>query len=551
MEKELKITNAGIGKWNISQLYKNEKMALKVFKCIRENDFPRLKQLRDSGKQVVFSQCGDVLFQLRKIYLYFQLSYLLDIQSKKYLDILEEVQCLYGDILQLFHSNEDSTIAETDAEVMEQLILKIDSTEQSLSDRYYRILYESGLSVCVNEQGREIDINQPSYYSLLMHEERDTRLVIYNTFNEKLLKKYKSEMAYILSMHLENQHITSRINNSFRDIGNAVDLSKEALKIYTSISRNINEYIKCFQSYLKINADLMEVDYLYPFDLYYELIPNYIKFDYSTGIEMVKKACSRLGKEYVEVIYRAIQEQWIDAFESKSKNKGAFCYHVEGIHPYVLVNYNETIEELLVLAHELGHAVNFYLMDTANEEESEFINPLVHEIPAILNELLVLRELCNSFTKYREIFIFKMLERNLKGLITTMMEIEFISIISNKESFVLDQDKLDSIWEELWVKYYGNKVVRGEYVKHEWLNINWFQLNEDRVSYLLGYIASFNIYESESKLMRVHYMDFLKMGRSSDISNLLKRINIDLESGNYIHQNIGVIEKYISEFNKQ
>ena len=352
-------------------------------------------------------------------------------------------------------------------------------------------------------------------------------------------------------MHIENQHITSRINNSFRDIGNAVDLSKEALKIYTSISKNINEYAKCFQSYLKINADLMGLDYLYPFDLYYELIPNYIKFDYSTGIEMVKKACSRLGKEYKEVIYRAIEEQWIDAFESKGKNKGAFCYHVEGIHPYVLVNYNETIEELLVLAHELGHAINFYFMDTTNEEGNTSVHPLVYEIPAILNELLVLRELCNDLTKHRELFIFKMLERNLKGLITTMMEIEFITIISNMESFVLDQDKIDSIWEELWVKYYGSKVVRGEYVKYEWVNINWFQSNEDRVSYLLGYIASFNIYESDSKLMRTHYMDFLKRGKSSDVSNLLKKINIDLESGDYIQQNIEVIEKYISEFNKQ
>ena len=116
------MTSAGVGKWNVSQLYKNEKMALKDVKCIRENEFPRLKQLCDSGKQVVFCECSDVLFQLKKIYLYFQLSYLLDIQSKKYLDILEEVQCLYGEMLQLFDSNKDSTIAEIDAEGMEQLI---------------------------------------------------------------------------------------------------------------------------------------------------------------------------------------------------------------------------------------------------------------------------------------------------------------------------------------------------------------------------------------------------------------------------------------------
>ena len=69
------MTSAGVGRWNISELYKNEKMALKVFKCIRENEFPRLKQLRDSGKQVVFRQCSDVLFQLKKIYLYFQFLY--------------------------------------------------------------------------------------------------------------------------------------------------------------------------------------------------------------------------------------------------------------------------------------------------------------------------------------------------------------------------------------------------------------------------------------------------------------------------------------------
>ena len=81
----------------------------------------------------------------------------------------------------------------------------------------------------------------------------------------------------------------------------------------------------------------------------------------------------------------------------------------------MLVNYNETIEELLVLAHELGHAINFYFMYTANEEGNTSVYPLVYEIPAILNGLFVLGELYNDLTKYRELFIFKTLERNLKS----------------------------------------------------------------------------------------------------------------------------------------
>ena len=135
------------------------------------------------------------------------------------------------------------------------------------------------------------------------------------------------------------------------------------------------------------------------FDLYTPIVEDVdFKVTFEEAKELVKEALKPLGEDYQRLLDKAYSEKWIDVYENKGKTTGAFSCGVYGVHPYVLLNYADTLDDAYTLAHELGHAMHSYLSSTTQDYVNHRYKILVAEVASTVNEVLLTKHLLSIET---------------------------------------------------------------------------------------------------------------------------------------------------------
>ena len=326
-------------------------------------------------------------------------------------------------------------------------------------------------------------------------------------------------------------------------------------KVYNKLIETVNDNMESLHKYVSLRKKVLNLDKVHYYDMFtpmVEAVDDNLTYDKAQGI--IYAALSPLGKEYGDVIYKAFNEEWIDAFANDNKVSGAYCLSIYGNHPYILLNYNNSLGSVSTLAHELGHAVYEYM---SSKNQSYFnSNPSIftHEVASTTNEALLYEMLIKNSEndQQKAYYITQYLDLIKDTLYIQTMYAEFEKtiheLVENNKS--INALVLDDIWGQLLTKYYGKDYELDQLAKVGWSRIPHFYNSFYVYKYATGCSAGVSFAQDILKNGSDNYINFLKKGGSDYPINVLKDAGVNLTSTKPIEDTINKFDSLVKELEK-
>lgn len=404
-----------------------------------------------------------------------------------------------------------------------------------------------------DKEGNKYPLSNGSYISYLMSEDRVLRK---NAF-ESLYNGYSS-FKNTLASSLDAQVKSLLFYSKARNFESSLDASLFATEVPTSVYYNlietVNNNLEYMYKYIRLRKKLLGYDELHMYDLYTPIAKGVDKkVPYDEAKNTVLEALSILGDEYVSLLKEGFQNRWIDVYENVGKRSGAYSAGARP-HPYVLLNYKDTLDDQFTLAHEMGHALHSYHSKQAQPEVYASYVIFVAEVASTCNEVLLMKYLLSKTAdkKERLYLINHFLEQFRTTLYRQTMFAEFELLINKlaENNTALTADLLNEKYYELVKKYHGNDIVIDKDIEIEWARIPHFYMNFYVFQYATGFSAAVAIADrilSEGKTAVEDYIKFLSSGGSNDPISLLKIAGVDMSDPKPVEKALQLFNSLIDE----
>lgn len=404
------------------------------------------------------------------------------------------------------------------------------------------------------------DGNKPlTHGTFIPHMQSSDRDVRKDAF-EKLYQTYKSfenTSAAILDAQVKTLKFFANARKFNSNIEAALAPNEVPVKVYESLVEAVNDGLGAMHRYIALRKKLLKTDELHMYDLY---VPIVSAADDEVSFEAAKAECLcalvPLGEDYLRVIKEGFDHRWIDVYENEGKRSGAYSSGARP-HPYVLMNYNNTLDSMFTLIHEMGHSLHSYLSEKNQPTVYSDYVIFVAEVASTCNEVLLMKYLLSKTedTTRRAYLINYFLEQFRTTLYRQTMFAEFELEINRmaEQGVTLTAEALNDIYRELNRRYYGDDITVDEGIASEWARIPHFYYNFYVYQYATGFSAAValaqRIFDGEPGAAQA-YIEFLSGGCSEDPISLLRHAGVDMESPDVVRSAIGLFDSLIGEFEK-
>lgn len=579
-------------KWDLTKIYKDEKEWQKDFDDVKEKIL-KVLEYKDSflsnGKKLYeyLKYDEEVSRKLEKIYYYAHLNYDADTLDEKYKVMTNKVSDLFTkynelssfvvpEILKL--DEEKLNTFYKDEEKLEDYRFSIENIyrfkNHTLDEEKEKML--SNLSKCLSnpeetyealtdsdfeydyitdEKGNKVKFNESNYSLFIKSKDRSVRKKAFEMLHNKY-KKYIRTITSTYKGEVENNVVLAKIRNYDSAISASLYSDNVPVDIYNNLIKVVNDNMNVLYNYYDLKKEILSLDHLHMYDTYVEII-NKIdkKYSFDEAKEIVIDALSILGDKYVKNLKKAFDEKWIDIYHSKGKRSGAYSSGNFDVNPYVLLNFEGTLNDVSTLAHELGHSMHTYLSCKNNPYQYSSYEIFVAEVASTVNELLLANYMLkNSKNKDEKLAIINHILDLYKATLyrqTMFAEFEKETHKLREKGEVLTSDLLSNTYYNLVKKYFGPNVLCDDLIRYEWARIPHFYYNFYVYKYATGisaasYIVDGILNNKEGALE--NYINFLKTGGSMYPLDELKIAGVNLNSKSVVLSAIKTFEKYLKEF---
>lgn len=579
-------------KWDLTKIYKDEKEWQKDFDDVKE-EILKVTSYKDSflsnGKKLYeyLKYDEEVSRKLEKIYYYAHLNYDADTLDEKYKVMKNKVSDLFTkynelssfvvpEILKL--DEEKLNTFYKDEEKLEDYRFNIENIyrfkNHTLDEEKEKML--SNLSKCLSnpeetyealtdsdfeydyitdEKGNKVKFNESNYSLFIKSKDRGIRKKAFEMLHNKY-KKYIRTITSTYKGEVENNVVLAKIRNYDSAISASLFSDNVSIDIYDNLIKVINDNMDVLYDYYDLKKEILSLDRLHMYDTYVEIIDKVDKkYSFDEAKEIVIDALSVLGDKYIKNLNKAFDEKWIDIYHSKGKRSGAYSSGNFDVNPYVLLNFEGTLNDVSTLAHELGHSMHTYLSCKNNPYQYSSYEIFVAEVASTVNELLLANYMLkNSKNKDEKLAIINHILDLYKATLyrqTMFAEFERETHKLREKGEVLTSDLLSNMYYDLVKKYFGPNVLCDDLIRYEWARIPHFYYNFYVYKYATGisaasYIVDGILNNKEGALD--NYINFLKTGGSMYPLDELKIAGVDLNSKSVILSAIKTFEKYLKEF---
>ena len=422
-------------------------------------------------------------------------------------------------------------------EAEERLVALAGETLVSFSDIFSMIDNADLPLPEIELDGKNVKLTHGTYGVILHSSDREKRKEAY----EKYYGAYESLLNTITATYYGNVKKDVFLTRAYH-YNSCLERALSSEDVNEVVYRNLLTAVKgsfpAMHRYIADRKKILGYDKLYFYDVYAPLVSDVeVRMEYDDAYDYVIKGLAPLGKEYQALLKRGHDERWIDVEETEGKRSGAYSTGCFGVHPYVLLNYKPTINEIFTVAHEMGHSLHTYFSSHNQPYAKSDYKIFVAEVASTVNEVLLLKFMLGdtddiNLRKYLLNYYLDTIRATLHRQ-TMFAEFEYEAHDMAEKGEPLTKELLCEIYGRIGKDYYGESIEHDFHISCEWARIPHFYRAFYVYKYSTGIITAMNIAHrilTEGEPAVKDYFKFLSSGSSSDPVSLLRLAGVDLES---------------------
>lgn len=408
----------------------------------------------------------------------------------------------------------------------------------------------------VDKDGNEHELSQGNFIELLKSSDRILRESAYKslyTAYDAFKNTLSQTLAGVVNTHVFSSSIRGYESSRHQALAN----NHIPESVYDNLVETVNNNLHLLHRYTEIRKKFLGLDQLKMYDLYVSLVDD-VDFDmtYENAKEWLVNALHPLGEEYVDIIKEGLNNRWVDVYQNKGKRTGAYSSGTFGTNPYILMNWQDNVNNLFTLAHEFGHSVHSYYSRKNQPANMSGYSIFVAEVASTFNEALLADFMFKNLTDDKQkLYLLNEQLEGFRGTVfrqTMFAEFEHKIHTLKESGEPLTAGKLNEVYGDLNKKYFGEAVDYDDYISVEWARIPHFYMNYYVYQYSTGYSAaaslSKQVLEGDQETAERYINEFLKKGSSNYPIEILKNAGVDMTTAEPIENALAVFEAQLDQF---
>ena len=524
--------------------------------------------------------------RLEKLYVYAHMKNDQDTRVAKYQEYYAKAMALYSQLDQVFSFYEPEFMAITEEQYQNFLAEEpklqpykhffdklLQNKDHVLSQREEELLAGAGeifgaasetfaildnadivFPFVKDEDGNEVQLSHGVYMRLVESKNRDVRRgayeALYSTYEQ-----YQHTYAKTLQTNVKVQNYRAKVRNykSAREAALAANFVPES--VYDNLVSAVRKHLPLLHRYLNLRSKILGIPDLKMYDVYTPLSSVEYSFTYEEALKKAEEALAVLGEDYLSRVKRAFSERWIDVYENQGKRSGAYSGGSYDTNAFMLLNWQDNLDNLFTLVHETGHSMHSsYTRETQPYVYGDY-SIFLAEIASTTNENILteklLQEVQDDATRFAILNNFLDGFRGTVFRQTQFAEFEHAIHQADQNGEVLTSEFLNNLYADLNQEYYGLSKEDNPQIQYEWARIPHFYYNYYVYQYSTGFAAASALAEKivhGSQEDRDRYIDYLKAGKSDYPLNIMRKAGVDMEKEDYLNDAFAVFERRLDEF---
>ena len=528
----------------------------------------------------------DLSRRLEKLYVYAHMKNDQDTRVAKYQEYYAKAMTLYSQLDQVFSFYEPEFMAITEEQYQNFLAEEpklqpykhffdklLQNKDHVLSQREEELLAGAGeifgaasetfaildnadivFPFVKDEDGNEVQLSHGVYMRLVESKNREVRRgayeALYSTYEQ-----YQHTYAKTLQTNVKVQNYRAKVRNykSAREAALAANFVPES--VYDNLVSAVRKHLPLLHRYLSLRSKILGIPDLKMYDVYTPLSSVEYSFTYEEALKKAEEALAVLGEDYLSRVKRAFSERWIDVYENQGKRSGAYSGGSYDTNAFMLLNWQDNLDNLFTLVHETGHSMHSsYTRETQPYVYGDY-SIFLAEIASTTNENILteklLQEVQDDATRFAILNNFLDGFRGTVFRQTQFAEFEHAIHQADQNGEVLTSEFLNNLYADLNQEYYGLSKEDNPQIQYEWARIPHFYYNYYVYQYSTGFAAASALAEKivhGSQDDRNRYIDYLKAGKSDYPLNIMRKAGVDMEKEDYLNDAFAVFERRLDEF---
>ena len=528
----------------------------------------------------------DLSRRLEKLYVYAHMKNDQDTRVAKYQEYYAKAMTLYSQLDQVFSFYEPEFMAITEDQYQNFLTEEpklqpykhffdklLQNKDHVLSQREEELLAGAGeifgaasetfaildnadivFPFVKDEDGNEVQLSHGVYMRLVESKNREVRRgayeALYSTYEQ-----YQHTYAKTLQTNVKVQNYRAKVRNykSAREAALAANFVPES--VYDNLVSAVRKHLPLSHRYLALRSKILGIPDLKMYDVYTPLSSVEYSFTYEEALKKAEEALAVLGEDYLSRVKRAFSERWIDVYENQGKRSGAYSGGSYDTNAFMLLNWQDNLDNLFTLVHETGHSMHSsYTRETQPYVYGDY-SIFLAEIASTTNENILteklLQEVQDDATRFAILNNFLDGFRGTVFRQTQFAEFEHAIHQADQNGEVLTSEFLNNLYADLNQEYYGLSKEDNPQIQYEWARIPHFYYNYYVYQYSTGFAAASALAEKivhGSQEDRDRYIDYLKAGKSDYPLNIMRKAGVDMEKEDYLNDAFAVFERRLDEF---
>ncbi len=408
-----------------------------------------------------------------------------------------------------------------------------------------------------DDQGNRVEVTKGRYHKLMESRNRRVRRSAYHAFYGTY-QKWLNTLAATLATGIKRDVFYARARRYRTALEAALDSDNIPVNVYENVVNTINNNLAPLHRYMQYRRQRLGLRRLQPYDLFVPLTEDLRwEISYQEAQEILIDALAPLGDTYLNALKEGLTNGWIDVYENQGKRAGAYSWSTYGVHPFVLLNYQNTLNDLFTLAHEMGHALHSYFTHQHQPYIYSHYTIFVAEVASTTNEALLMHYLLKHTTDVqKKLYLLNEYADQIRGTVyiqTLFAEFEkrIHEIVESGEALTVDV--LNELKGELYQRYFGPAFFLEKKYRSNWCRIPHFYYNYYVFKYVTGYAAATAISRMiihEEPAARERYLKFLSAGSSRYSIDLLKDAGVDITRPDPIEATTTLLNELVSEMER-